>query len=135
MHISNIFKFCEAFTDDLLESDSKRERESIKKTCCTKTSSHNWKWFAFYISLLTFIGIKFLQRSCYQSNGYCQQSHYSGQYNCFSKYFHDSHCLKSFQIRIYFWSVFSCIQTEYRKIRTRKNSVFGHFSHSVLTIN
>ena len=27
MHISNIFKFCEAFTDDLLESESKRERE------------------------------------------------------------------------------------------------------------
>ena len=31
------------------------------------------------------------------------------------------HCLKSFQIRSYFWS-------EYRKIRTRNNSVFGHFT-------
>ena len=30
----------------------------------------------------------------------------------------------------FFWSVFSCIQSEYRKIRTRKNSVYGHFSHS-----
>ena len=29
---------------------------------------------------------------------------------------------------VFFWSVFSCIRTEYRKIRTRKNSVFGHFS-------
>ena len=29
-----------------------------------------------------------------------------------------------------FWSVFSCIRTEYRKIRTRNNSVFGHFSRS-----
>ena len=41
-----------------------------------------------------------------------------------------------------FWSVFSCIRTEYgdilnlnilsecRKIRTRKNSLFGHFSRS-----
>ena len=29
-----------------------------------------------------------------------------------------------------FWAVFSCIQSEYRKIRTRKNSVFGHFSCS-----
>ena len=35
----------------------------------------------------------------------------------------------------FFWSVFSCIRTEYgdlgskyRKIRTRKNSLFGHFS-------
>ena len=31
----------------------------------------------------------------------------------------------------FFWFVFSCIQTEYRKIRTRKNSVIGHFSRSV----
>ena len=29
-----------------------------------------------------------------------------------------------------FWSVFSCIRTEYRKIRTRNNSAFGHFSCS-----
>ena len=52
------------------------------------------------------------------------------------------HCVKSVQIRSFFWSVFSCIRTEYRdllrkspysvseyrKIRTRKNSTFGHFS-------
>ena len=41
------------------------------------------------------------------------------------------HCVNSVQIRSYFWSVFSCIQSEYRKIRTRNNSVFGHFSRSV----
>ena len=34
------------------------------------------------------------------------------------------------QIRSYFWSVFSCIRTEYGKIRTRNNSVFGDFSRS-----
>ena len=34
-------------------------------------------------------------------------------------------------MRSYFWSVFSCIRTEYRKIRTRNNSVFGHFSRTV----
>ena len=51
------------------------------------------------------------------------------------------HCVKSVEIRSFFWSVFSCIRTEYgvysvnlriqskyRKIRTRKISVFGHFS-------
>ena len=38
---------------------------------------------------------------------------------------------KSVQIRIYFWSVFSCIQSEYRKIRTTNNSAFGHFPRSV----
>ena len=31
------------------------------------------------------------------------------------------------QIWSFFWSVFSCIRTEYKKIRSRKNSVFEHF--------
>ena len=39
-------------------------------------------------------------------------------------------CVKSVQIRGYFWSVFSCVRTEYRKIRTRNKSVFGHISRS-----
>ena len=30
----------------------------------------------------------------------------------------------------FFCSVFSCVRTEYRKIRTRTNSIFGHFSRS-----
>ena len=40
------------------------------------------------------------------------------------------HCVKSVQIRSFFWSVFSLIQSKYTKIRTRKNCVFGHFSRS-----
>ena len=36
--------------------------------------------------------------------------------------------MKSIQLRSYFWSVFSCIQSEYRKIPTRNNSAFEHFS-------
>ena len=36
--------------------------------------------------------------------------------------------MKSVQIWSCFWSVFSRIQSEYEKRRTRKNSVFGHFS-------
>ena len=34
-----------------------------------------------------------------------------------SEYNHESylHCVKSVQIRSYFWSIFSCIQSEYRK--------------------
>ena len=44
----------------------------------------------------------------------------------------DVHCVNSVQIQSYFWSVFSCIRIEYRKIRTRNNSVFGHFSRSGL---
>ena len=38
--------------------------------------------------------------------------------------------MKSIQIQSYFWSLFSCIQTECRKIPTRNNSVFGYFSRS-----
>ena len=41
------------------------------------------------------------------------------------------HCVQSVKIRSFFWSVFSCIQSKYRKIRMRKISVFGHFSHSM----
>ena len=42
--------------------------------------------------------------------------------------------MKSVQIRSSLWFVFSCIRTEYRKIRTRNNSVFGHFSRVVNNI-
>ena len=45
----------------------------------------------------------------------------------------NEHCVKSVHIQSFFWSVFSCIRAEYRKIRTRKNSVFGHFSRSANT--
>ena len=44
------------------------------------------------------------------------------------------HYMKSVQIRIFFWSAFSRIhriQSKYGKTRTRKNSVFGHFSHNI----
>ena len=40
------------------------------------------------------------------------------------------YCVKSVQIRSFFWSVFNSIRAECGKIRTRKNSVFGHFSRS-----
>ena len=42
-----------------------------------------------------------------------------------------AHCVKRVQIRSYFCPVFSCIQSKYRKIRTRNKSVIGHFSLSV----
>ena len=45
------------------------------------------------------------------------------------------HCVKTVQIQGYLWSIFSCIWTEYRKIRTRNNSVFGHFSRGSFAHN
>ena len=46
-----------------------------------------------------------------------------------NEYRYISHCVKSVQIRSFVWSVFSRI---HGKIRTRKNSVFGHNSHQLL---
>ena len=45
----------------------------------------------------------------------------------------ESHCVntESVQIRSFFWSLFSCIQSKYRKIRTKKNSLLRLFSRSV----
>ena len=44
--------------------------------------------------------------------------------------FDGNHCVKSVQLRSFFWSVFSRIWTECGKIRTRKNYIFGGFSRS-----
>ena len=54
--------------------------------------------------------------------------------------------MKSVQIRSFFWSVFSCIRTEYRDLvrkfphsvqiqqnTDQKYPIFGHFSGSVLS--
>ena len=44
------------------------------------------------------------------------------------------HCVKSVLIWSYVWSVFSCIQSEYRKIRTRNNSaVIAWWKNLMLT--
>ena len=44
-------------------------------------------------------------------------------------------CVKDVQTQSCFWSPFSCIRTEYRKVQTRRNSVFGHFSRSVFVFD
>ena len=44
------------------------------------------------------------------------------------------HCVKSVQIRSFFWPVFSCMQSEYRKIQTRKNSYLDTF-HAVMNLD
>ena len=38
--------------------------------------------------------------------------------------------MKSVQIHSFFWSSFSCIRSELGKTLTRKNFIFGQFSHS-----
>ena len=82
---------------------------------------------ACFISLLFFYYADVLQDPGYASEPLLQNH----EKHC------DHYCVKSDQIRSYFWSVFSCIRTkylrlqsEYRKIWTRNNSAFGHFSGS-----
>ena len=48
---------------------------------------------------------------------------YFVMFDIYLNYADPVHCVKSIQIRSFFWSIFSCI-------RTRKNSVFAHFSGS-----
>ena len=49
---------------------------------------------------------------------------------CIYSLIFDIRCVKSAQIRSFSWSVFFCIQSEYRKILIRKSSIFRHFSRS-----
>ena len=66
-------------------------------------------------------------------------------FNCFTSKINRLHCVKCVQIRSFFWSVFSRIRNQYgeilcispysvrmRKNTNQKNSVFGHFSRSVI---
>ena len=41
---------------------------------------------------------------------------------CFINSIHRMHCVKSVQIRSYFWSVFSCIRTEYGDLQFSPNT-------------
>ena len=45
----------------------------------------------------------------------------------FDSFLCNEHCMKSVKIRSFFWSVFSCIQSEYRKIQTKKNPYLDTF--------
>ena len=44
--------------------------------------------------------------------------------------FYSKHCVESVQLWSFFWSVLSRTQIKYRKIQTRKNSIFVYFSRS-----
>ena len=66
---------------------------------------------------------------CFSSFLYCYGAYTRIILHISSKHktFVITHCVKSVQIRSYFWSVFFRIQSEYRKIQTINNSMFGHF--------
>ena len=79
----------------------------------------------------------------YRSATWLKLNFFTGTFQRFWPY---NLCVKSVQIWSFFWSVFSAfglnadiysvncrIQPECGKIRTRKNTVFGHFSQSELS--
>ena len=95
----------------------------------------HWYVFPFHLvqsaytkSLLIKIKIKKIQRFIFEA--FTKKSLLRNLTRFYGELFR-LHCVKSVQIRSYFWSVFTCIWTEYREIRTRNNSVLGHFSRSV----
>ena len=87
-----------------------------------------------------FIFLCTVTKRCQNSSSYWS---ISGQY--FSSLIPLKHCVKSVQIRSFFWPAFSRIRTEYGeilsrriqsecgKMRIRKNSVFEHFSRNDTT--
>ena len=107
------------------------------------TFNHNWAFHtAFCTMLVCMVQVPNLKMGSlvWHVNGWFSQNARSViLLNFVSSYF-KSHCVKSVLIRSFFWSVFSCIRTEYlnlrihseyRKIRARKNYVFGYF-HAVI---
>ena len=44
------------------------------------------------------------------------------------------HCVKSVQIKSFFWSVCSCIWTEYRKILTKKTPFWTLFTNCIILL-
>ena len=77
-----------------------------------------------------FIGLVFLWRRLIKTQLYLQGQRFYHRheyiYKCFNR---ATHCVKSI-LRSFFCSAFTYIQAKYRKIRTRKTSVFRQFSHS-----
>ena len=66
-------------------------------------------------------------------NTFCEKSRLIFYVSGLKEELSTKHCVRSVQIRSFFWSVFyhiRTIQSEGGKIRTRKSSVFGHFSLS-----
>ena len=73
----------------------------------------------------------FLLVACERLSDYLSETHGDIPVMFIFSFVDFSHCVKSVQIQSYFWSIFFCIRTEYRKIPTRNNYVFRHFSRSV----
>ena len=78
-----------------------------------------------------YLFIKTLRRLCEVHTKFCTPIHkrYLGTAWKFTRK-KTSSLREKCPTRSYFWSVFSCVQSEYRKIWTKNNSVFGHFSRN-----
>ena len=77
-------------------------------------------WFVWLVDFLLFQGSQLLLLHEEFVNDFFR----NGKFNCYMY-----HCVKSVQIRSFFWSVFPCIRAYYTELRV-KISVFGHFSCS-----
>ena len=105
-----------------------KKRKNIKE-------SLNWALLAILLRKLTNIqilvlqqGVKVWKQKLILTEKLWKPKAHPEEYWEYCRYFH---CVKSAQIRSFFCSVFSCIQSKYRKIWTRKKFVLGHFSRSV----
>ena len=98
------------------------------ETVPKNTDTHAFQPATVLSNFLFFLCLKLCYFSYYISQFVNMDRQRKGHFLSVSLFF--SHYVKSAQIWNFIWSVFSCILTKYRKIRTRKNSAFGYFSHS-----
>ena len=99
----------------------------------------------FYITTFSKNFFLLMLMTAGKTGHYVQNNHYFQFFSCmFLFYVNFTHSMKSVLYGVFFWSVFSVfwlntdiyivnirIQSEYGKMRTTKNSIFGHFLHSV----
>ena len=99
-------------------------RDSVKSRCFLRfhNGSRNMFVNARDVNWFFIFPIMLLEQLSKHVHMYCR---FQGTLMSNISFILKHHCVETVQIRSYLWSVFSCIQSEYRKIRTRNKSVFG----------
>ena len=99
-------------------------RDSVKNRCFLRfhNGSRNMFVNARDVNWFFIFPIMLLEQLSKHVHMYCR---FQGTLMSNISFILKHHCVETVQIRSYLWSVFSCIQSEYRKIRTRNKSVFG----------
>ena len=86
-------------------------------------SKYSFVYRAYFLNLTRTIDEKYFARR--------KPTNFRGAFRTHLNTYVVAHSVKSVQIRSFFWSVFSCIQSKYGKIRARKKSRSSFFEKIV----